>query len=203
MISLVLDRPLDPSPHDAHSLLGRELLRPEYYQSDPIQRLLDWLNRILNQGLDAADNSSPLSVFAVMIVAVLLIGGLAWLISRARPSARTPGVRRAVLTDEVLTAAQLRDRAEAALAAGRYEEALVDGFRALAVRQIERGRLDDAPGTTAQEAARVLSGEYPDQRSRVDGSALLFDSVLYGDRPATRGQAADVLELDDELRSKR
>lgn len=47
--------------------------------------------------------------------------------------------------------------------------------------------------------AAVLASEYAAQRTRVDTAAALFDSVLYGDRPATRDQAADVLALDDEL----
>jgi len=92
-----------------------------------------------------------------------------------------------------------RARAEAALAEGRARDAVVDGFRALTVRQVERGRLDDAPGTTAHEVAGVLGATYPDQRQRVAGSARLFDVVLYGDRPATGEQARDVLALDDEL----
>jgi len=108
-----------------------------------------------------------------------------------------------VFTEETITAAQLRARAEAALADGRTEDAVADGFRALAVRQVERGRLADTPGTTAQEAARALAGEYPGLRARVGGSAELFDAVIYGDRSATRDQAVDVLELDDELKGRR
>ena len=73
-----------------------------------------------------------------------------------------------MLTDEAITAAELRARAEAALAEGRHEDALVDGFRALAVRQVERGRLDDTPGATAHEVAGVLAREYPDRGPRVD-----------------------------------
>jgi hypothetical protein len=33
----------------------------------------------------------------------------------------------------------------------------------------------------------------------VHRGARLFDEVLYGDRPATRDQAASVLALDDDL----
>ena len=80
---------------------------------------------------------------------------------------------------------------------------MVDAYRALAVRQVERGRLDDTPGATAHEVARALAAEYPHQRPRVDASAALFDAVLYGDRPASRDQAAGVLALDDELATVR
>jgi hypothetical protein len=193
------DPPLDPSPDEARSLLRRELLHPEYHQQNVIQQLLDWLQRRVQGGLDAAQQAPPLSTFAAMVVFVLLVLGLGWLLSRARWSARTRDDQRAVLTDEQVTAAELRRRAEAALADGRHEDAVIDGFRALAARQVERGRLDDWPGATAHEVAASLATAYPHQRPRVAGSALLFEAVLYGDRPATREQALGVLDLDNEL----
>lgn len=193
------DPPLNPSGDDARSALRRELIKPDYYEGNPIQRLLDWLQRTLGKGVDAAVDVPPLQTFAAMAIGVLLVGALIWLASRARASARAPRDTQGVLTDEEITAAGLRARAEAALADGRYEEAVLNGFRALAARQVERGRLDDAPGATAHEVAGVLAREFPDRRPRVDRSAALFDSVLYGDRPATREQALDVLALDDDL----
>ena len=204
MIQTVLAaRSLDPSPDEARSRVRRELLNPEYYQDNWIQRLIDWLGRQLGRGIDVATNLPAASTFAAMLIAVLLIGGLVWLASRAQRSVAAPRAKSSVFTEEAITAAQLRARAEAALADGRTEDAVADGFRALAVRQVERGRLDDTPGTTAQEAARALAGEYPGLRARVGGSAALFDAVIYGDRSATRDQAVDVLELDDELRGRR
>ncbi len=196
-------RPFDPSPDEARSLMRRELVKPEYHDDNVIQRLLEWLFDQLDRGIAAAVDLPAASTFAAMLIAVLLVGGLAWLASRAQRSARVPRKAPSVFTDEPITAAQLRARAEAALADGRIEDAVADGFRALAVRQVERGRLDDTPGTTAQEAARALAGEYPALGARVGGSASLFDAVLYGDRPATRDQAVDVLELDDELGARR
>jgi len=193
------DPPLNPSGDDARSALRRELIKPDYYEGNPIQRLLDWLQRTLGKGVDAAVDVPPLQAFAAMVIGVLLVGALIWLASRARASARAPRGTPGVLTDEEITAAGLRARAEAALADGRHEEAVLNGFRALAARQVERGRLDDTPGATAHEVAGVLAREFPDRWPRVDRSAALFDSVLYGDRPATREQALDVLALDDDL----
>jgi hypothetical protein len=98
-----------------------------------------------------------------------------------------------------VTAAELRDRADRALAEGRFADALVDGYRALAVRQVERDRIDDVPQATAHELAGALAESFPAQRERIFASAEAFDAVLYGDRPADRGQAVGVLTLDDEL----
>jgi hypothetical protein len=197
------DPPLDPSPDEARSALRRELLNPDYYEGNLIQRLLDWLRRTIDEGVDAAVDLPALQTFAAMAIAVLLVGTLVWLASRARASARAPKDGASVLTDEVISASALRARAEAALAEGRHEDALVDGFRALAVRQVERGRLDETPGATAHEVAGILAMEYPERRDRVDAAAARFDAVLYGDRPATREQALDVLALDDDLAVRR
>jgi len=57
----------------------------------------------------------------------------------------------------------------------------------------------DTPGATAHEVADILAAEYPGHRDRMQAGALLFDQVLYGDRPATREQAVSVLALDDDL----
>ncbi|MCW2795588.1 DUF4129 domain-containing protein [Nocardioides sp.] len=196
---LLRDPPVQPSPDEARSWLRRELLHPEYHQQNVLQQVLTWLQQQVRGGLNAAQDAPPLSTFAAMVVLVLLVLGLGWLLSRARWSARARDEQRVVLTDEVVTSAELRRRAETALAEGRHEDALVDGFRALAVRQVERGRLDDAPGATAHEVATSLAGTYPHQRPRVAGSAVLFEAVLYGDHSATRDQAVSVLDLDNEL----
>lgn len=191
--------PLDPSPGEARSLLERELVRPEYHHRNLLQQVLDWVDRFVGRSIDAASHAPPLSTFAAMVVLLLLALGLGWLLSRARRTARTTEQRRTVLTGESVTAAQLRARAEAALAEGRNADAVVEGFRALAVRQVERGVLDDRPGATAHEVALAIGEVHADQRDRVGGSAALFEAVLYGDRPATSAQASGVLELDDAL----
>jgi hypothetical protein len=198
-----VDPPLDPSSGEARSWLQRELLNPEYHQQNVVEQLVTWLERQIGLGLAVAGSASLLSTLAAMLVFLLLVGGLVWLLSRTRGSGRVRPRVGPVLDEEVVTAAELRARAEAALAAGRPEQALVDGFRALAVRQVERGRVEDSPGATAHEVAMSLATEYPRHGARVGDSARLFDLVLYGDRPATPEQATGVLSLDDELAGTR
>ncbi|KQW48730.1 hypothetical protein ASC77_08315 [Nocardioides sp. Root1257] len=195
--------PLDPSSEEAHSLLRRELAHPEYHDTNLFLRVLDWLDGLLNGLIDSAAKAPPLSTFAAIVAFLLLGVGLAWLLSRVRRTARAAGRPGPVVEDATVTADQLRDAAERALAEGRNAAALVDGFRALTVRQVERGRLDDRPGATAREVAGALATTYPDQQAPVASSAALFDAVRYGDRPATRDQAADVLALDDALAGHR
>jgi hypothetical protein len=194
------DAPLDPSPDEARSWLQRELLAPEYHQQNLVERLITWLARQIGVGVETP---GLVSTFVTILIFLVLLGGLVWLLSRVQRDRRTRTPIGPVLGHEAVTAAELRARAEAALAEGRPKEALVDGFRALAVRQVERGRLDDSPGATAHEVALLLATEYPQHRAAVGDNALLFDMVLYGDRPATAEQATGVLILDDELAGAR
>jgi hypothetical protein len=194
-----LDPPLGPSGSQAHGELRRELLHPAYHQQNLLQQVISWLARKVGSGLDQASQAPPLSTLMGMLILVALAAALAWLVSRARRTAHEKGEKPALLTDEVVTADELRTRAEAALEAGRFEEAVVDGFRAVAVRQVERGRLSDTPGATAHEVAEALAEEYAAMADRVHESAQVFDEVLYGDRPATGEQARAVLALDDDL----
>lgn len=194
--------PLDPSQDEARHLLERELVHPEYHRHNLLNQLLDWIDRLVNGTVNAASDAPPLSTFLAMVAFTALALGLAWLISRARRTARAERAHAVVARDEVVTAGDLRRRAEQALAEGRNADAVVDGFRALAVRQVERGRLDDLPGATAHEVAAAVGAAHPEVRGRVDRTALLFDEVRYGDRPASREQATEVLALDDALASR-
>lgn len=195
----MIDPPLTPDGDDARSLLRRELLHPEYQRSNVLQRLYDWLHRLVANGLERTDDASAMGTLVAMVLAVLLIIALAWLVSRVRFQVRARRTSAVVLTDESLTAAQIRARAELAFAEGRYDDALVDAFRATALGQIERDRIDNLPGATAHEVAITLSDAFPEQRGPIGSVGAWFDEVLYGSRPASRDQASAALALDDHL----
>jgi hypothetical protein len=192
------DPPLVPSGSEGRGLLRRELLEPQYHQQDYVRRLVDWLERTLFRGIDAVSGQPPLTFFFSLLIFLGLVLAAAWLASRARTSARArPGA--AVFTEQGLTAAQLHARAHEALSAQRWDDALLDGFRALALRQVEQGRIDDRPGATAHELVVVLAERYPDLARRFGAAGTAFDLVAYGRRAATPDQARAVLALDDDL----
>lgn len=203
LAAAVLDPPLDPTPDEGRRALRRELIDPQYYEQDRVQRLLDWLSRWIDGAVTSAANVSSLTWLAATAIAVALGAALVLLVSRARFSSRGDDHATAVLTDDAVSAAELRARAEEALAEGRFADAVLDGFRAVAVQQVERGRLENAPGSTAREVSAALVEQYPDSREQVQQGARLFDAVMYGDRPATRDEAAAVLAVDQQLRSRR
>lgn len=194
-----VDPPLVPTPDEGRSLLRRELLEADYREDDVVGRLLEWLRRVIARTLDAASSAPPLSTFFAMLVGLLLVIALVWLVTRTRAARAVPDRSGPAVPDQGVTAREWRARAEAAYASGEHGTALVDGFRALAVRQVEGGLLDDAPGATAHELALVLRDVHPGRERRVDEAARAFDVVLYGDRGATAEQARSVLDLDDEL----
>ena len=197
------DVPLDPTPAEGRSWLRRELVDPAYHEGDVVERILDWIGRVLRDGAAAAERTPPLTVLAVMLIVLLLVIAGSWLLTRAASGGgrrRSSGTAVAV---PGLTAADLRARAEAAYAEGRYGAALVDAFRATATRQAERGELDDLPGRTAHEVATTMAASHPAQAGRVAETARLFDEVLYGDRPGEERQARAALDLDEELAGRR
>lgn len=197
--TLRLDPPLDPSGDEARRQLRRELVRPEYYEDDVVGRLTRWLDRLISGTVDAASGSSWLTTTAAILVVLLIVAGVLLLAGRARRTATGRPANAPALTDEAVSADQLRARAEAALAAGDAAGALVDAYRAAAVRQVERGRIEDLPQATAHELADALVAVFPEHRGAVLRGADLFDGVLYGERPATTAQAAELLALDDTL----
>ena len=192
------DPPLVPSPDEARDALRRELLRPEY-QQDPLSRVLDGIRRMFEEAIATAADAGAVSYVAAAVVFLLLALGLIWLVSRARPSVAARSEPRPLLTQERVTAAELRRRAEDALREGRLEDAVVDGVRALTVRQVEQGRLEILPGATAREVAMRLAADHEPQRPRLARLAHLFDSVRYGGRSASSADAESVLALDDDL----
>ena len=203
MILPVSDVPLVPTPSEGRSWLRRELLEPEYRADDPLQLLMDWIGRVIDGGAAWAQRTPPLALFAAMLVVLLLVVAVGWLLGRTERSPRRRGDRTPAVDDPSLTALELRSRADAAFAEGRWAAALVDAFRATATRRAERGALDDLPGLTAHEVAEVMAADLPDHAPRIRAVARDFDLVLYGDRPADEDRAAAALALDDELSGRR
>lgn len=197
--TVLRDPPLDPSGDEARNALRRELIRPEYNDRDPVQLLLDWVEGLIDDTVTAASGAPTVAVAVTIMVALALLTVTMLLVSRTHRSARADASAPAVLGDEAISADAWRRRAEQALAAGDAAGALVDGFRALAVRQIEQDRIDDVPQATARELARALASAFPDHADDLGASAGVFDEVLYGDHPATTDQARRMLDLDDQV----
>jgi hypothetical protein len=204
MAALRADPPLSPDGDEGRRLLRNELLDPDYHTDDLLQRVLDWIARVIDdvfgRAFAAASGSNLVTALVAILVALGLLAAVLLLLSRFRRTARAEADRRPALPEDPVSAAELRDRATAALTAGRYDEAVIEGFRALAVQQIEFGRIDDLPQATAHELADALAAVHRDDASDLLSAADTFDAVRYGDHTASQSQAQAVLALDEHLR---
>jgi hypothetical protein len=193
-------RGLDPTPPEARDWLTHELNGSDY-QEPWLRSALRWVVEHLLGLLQGAGRgaNTALSLVITALVALVVIALLVWVLPRVRRESGAARSDRAVLEDLAITARTYRTRAEQALRDGRYNDALLDGFRAIAKDMSDRTLLDDAPGRTAHEVSLVLAVPFPDHADRLARAADLFDSVRYGHRRATADQAGQVQHLDAAL----
>ncbi len=193
---------LRPDPGPARSWVERELSRPEYHRS-LLEQLFGWLRELWQRLQATALDATPLSTAAAVAVLVVLVVVVTLLVSRVRREPLRRHGAAEVLLPGSTSPDEHRAQAEAALAAGAVDRAIVEAFRALALRAVRRGVLEERPGLTAHELAADLGPVFPDHAERLRRSAVLFDLVFYGEQPAAAEDARGVLDLDDALRTAR
>jgi hypothetical protein len=196
---------LDPGNAEARRWLEEELSSAaDRERTDPLQRLIDAIER----GLDSLLSADPSSVAvlpstAAGVVTALVVGLLLFSLRWVRRERRAPGAPEAVLGVERLTAAAFRERAAAALREGRYAAAVTDAMRAVAAGGAERTLLDDAPSLTAHEVALRLATPFPASAAELAWAADAFDAVVYGHREVGRPEAERLLALDRSIAATR
>ncbi|NHA00436.1 hypothetical protein G5V59_11185 [Nocardioides sp. W3-2-3] len=80
------------------------LADPKYYQDNLVQRLMDWLQRLIDKTVEGASGSGAVSWLALTVVVLGLVAALALVLSRARRTARAERPGPAALTGEVISA---------------------------------------------------------------------------------------------------
>lgn len=201
--------PLHPGTDQAREWLARELAKAEYVDRPSLaDRFFRWLRDLLG-GVDVSGGQSGLSGLRWLFVLALLVVGGALLYAVLRPvtrSARRPGAkgRRGVLDEgDTRSAAELRRAARAALAAGHWDLAVLEGYRAMAQGAVERTILEDIPGRTADELAVGLAAAFPTESDALHRAAGSFDAVRYGDVRAGEADAQQVVALDGRVAAAR
>ena len=196
---------LDPSTDQARQWLSDELARSDYHDTRSLfQRAMDWVLERLSdlQGTTGTGGASVPPVVITLVV-VLLVAGVGYLLTKVRVESRTVAERTTLLGGNPLTAEQLRRAAEAALADGRFGDAVLAWTRAMA-REAERHTLlPDAPSMTAHEVGAALGVVFPTHVTAVDHTIDLFDRVAYGHVEATRDDAVGARATDEALRTAR
>ncbi len=195
----------DLSREAARDAAREELSRPEYDAAQPplLLRLAGRAVREVLELLDGAAGAVPGGYAGLLILAALIAGLVAVVLTRLRPGASDR--RRAPLFDGAvaLTAAQHRALAETAAAEGRWADAVRERLRAV-VRDLEaRGVLDPRPGRTAGEVARDAGAVVPAVADDLRHAAVVFDEVWYGGRTADASSYAVLVAVDQRVGSSR
>ncbi|SFK06750.1 DUF4129 domain-containing protein [Cellulomonas sp. KH9] len=194
--------PVEPDAAEARRWVRGELLDPAYHRQETLlERVLRWFAELLDGLPDVGMSGRTVLLVAVGVVLVVVVVALV-VAGPVRAGARRR--RTAVLSaDDRRTAAQLRDAADAAAQAGDWSTAVADRYRAVVRDLEERGLLDDRPGRTAHEAARLAGAALPPHAGALARGGDLFDAVVYGDRPAAAPDDAAMRELDAAVRAAR
>jgi hypothetical protein len=200
--------PLTPDGDEARDWAEQELSDPVYDIAEPtpfdrIARAVgDFISSLLNPELSGGWGTTFALVAAIIVIVVVAAAFLVWGMPRAS--------RRAAHTAPVLfgdaehrSAAELRAEAESLAQASRWQEAIVQRFRAIARACAERGVVDLPPGATVHAFARAAARVFPSLDVRVEQAATAFDDVRYLRRPGTAELYALVASVDDAVAAAR
>ncbi|MFG1641828.1 DUF4129 domain-containing protein [Amycolatopsis sp. NPDC049252] len=206
MVTLLLtDVPVDIDRDTARRAAQEELTDQRYQQAKPslLQEAAHWVGEQLDKLLNGLSSVVPGGIFGVVLILVVLIVLVVVIRLRTGKIARAARADRLVFEGKRQSAADYRRSAAAAAAAGRYDDAVRDGFRALVRALEERALLDARSGRTADEAAAEAGVLLPNVANELRQGARLFDDVHYGGREGTEAAYRTLTELDDRCRRER
>jgi len=197
--------PVDIDRDSARRAAAEELSDPRYRDARPsfLQQIGQWLSEQLEKLLNGLSSDSPGGVFGLLLVLALLIVLVVVIRLRTGKVARAARAGQAVFGGQRKSAGDYRRSAEEAAAAGRFDDAVRDRFRAVVRALEERALLDTRSGRTADEAAAEAGVLLPNVADRLRQGARLFDDVHYGGREGTEAAYRELTELDERCRRER
>lgn len=203
---MIFSVPVDPDADQARDWILDELSDPRYEAAKPTwfdqlsSAFFEWLMSLVDSGAESP-SGLLLVILAVVVVAALvaafLIFGMPALNRRSKVNAELFG------RDDVRTAEQMRQAADAAASAGNWAVAIEEAYRAVARGLAERTILATTPGTTAHGFSERASTAFPRLADELAAAADAFDRVRYLGRPGTEPEYRAVAALELELRTAR
>lgn len=197
---MAAEPPVLPGADEARRWAAEELAKPEYRDAAPSwldtlwRNFLDWLQSL--DGFPGVAAPVPSPVIALVVAAII---ATAVILARPRLNARARLASDVFERETALTAEDYRHRADAAAAAGRWGDAVVDRFRAVVRSAENRTILDPQPGRTADEAAQALSVPFINEAGHLARAAATFDGIRYGNRAADSTDYQEMVALDAAL----
>jgi hypothetical protein len=189
----------------ARQAAREELSRRPYQEAKPpwTYRLLNWVFEQIDKALSKATSVVPGGALGLVLVIVLVIAVIGLVYWYTRPSGLTRADGSLFAGGTTLTAAQHRQRADEAAAAGQFAEAVRERLRAVARELEARGVVDPRAGRTADELAREAGQAVPDIAAPLQRGTRVFDDVWYGGRTADASTYAVLVEVDKVVRDAR
>ncbi|MGW3958727.1 DUF4129 domain-containing protein [Amycolatopsis sp. NPDC005003] len=199
------DVPVDIDRDAARRAAEQELSDPKYRDARPgfLQQIGQWLGEQLEKLLNSLSSGFPGGIFGVVLLVALLIVLVVVIRLRTGKVARSARAGRVVFGGQRKSAADYRRAAAEAAAAGRFDDAVRDRFRAVVRGLEERALLDTRSGRTADEAAAEAGVLLPNVADELRRGARLFDDVHYGGREGTEAAYQALSELDERCRRER
>ena len=198
--------PVDPDADQARDWILDELSDPRYEAARPTwfdqlsTAFFEWLVSLVESGA-GGPTDLLLVIVAVVVVAALvaafLIFGRPALNRRSKVSGELFG------REDVRTAEQMRQAADAAASAGNWTVAIEKTYRAIARGLAERTILATTPGTTAHGFSERASAAFPHLADGLAAAADSFDRVRYLGRAGTEAEYRAVAAVELELRTAR
>ncbi|HYN75603.1 MAG TPA: DUF4129 domain-containing protein [Candidatus Limnocylindria bacterium] len=197
------DVPVEVGREEAARLAAQELADPAYAVDDPglVERGIRWVVDRLGELVDRAAGSLPGGRWGLLALVVLGLVVLAFVVWRAGPVRRSSSRETALFVGRAKTSADHRREADRASAQARWEDAVLERFRAIVRALEERTILDPRPGRTADEAAREGGLALPALADDLWAASTTFDAVAYGGRPASSTDDRFLRELDRAVSS--
>jgi hypothetical protein len=197
--ALVATVPVDIGRDDAAAAARDELSKPVYAAHRPsvTQQVVDWVSHVLQRILDALTSVAPGGVVGLVVIALVLALVVAIVVFRVGPLRTTATADRVVFAGASRSAAEHRAESVRAAAAGDWDEAVRQRFRAVVRSLEERDVLDERPGRTADEAAADAARSLPASSTELAWAARQFDEVAYGDQRASSAAYQRLVALDE------
>ncbi len=195
---VALRGPLHPDAGTAREWLRQELLRREY-RPNLVQRMQDWFQELLGKAQGGTGNFGGLSDAVLLGLTVVVALLFVFVLSRLRRNAGADRTPEPVFGDGRRSAAEHRRLARASYDTGVWDDAVVEGMRALAAGLVERQLVDDVPAATAHEVTTLAAPRFPPYADRLETAARVFDETRYGDHRATRERADAMLDLESAI----
>jgi hypothetical protein len=191
LAALRADAPVEaPDAAEARRSAAAILAGPDYRprQGGLLARALSWLADLLSIPSGAGGVVGLIVVGAAVAAVAALLALLAGSVRRRRMRERSFADAAGALGVGSASPEELDRRAAAAEAAGRFEEAMRLQLAAALTRLDEAGAIHVRRDTTVGQVARSLGSPHFDE------AAVRFAGVVYGRRPPTLDDAADLRE---------